>query len=823
VIRSRESAIVGMIPFHALAVRLETQRAAEIAKGCERTIWPQPVALEPPYMPMYIRRRTEEPKQVLATYENGFRPEDLVRLQIWMSPERAFEWTRCESFLKQLSGVSHRLLFEIAGNRDGVSFRLGCHREDLPIVQIAFEAKIEHCIITLLLKGYFDSALASYEIRMRDYLPMPRYHRLLTRPEELKDSPYEGLIAALVKLSPPAIGLYQVIFQPVSPMHDWHQNVQCLTDLEYSGAQISYPTLATRFPQQSPSNALHPTADKLESKAHNDKPFFATAVRVALTGSADPANELLALTTPMSLFQHGGQRLWALTEADYAKVLSPREIHQMLSRGLTYRPGFLVNSDELTGLVHVPPTRPLERWESALNLLDPFSAAEPNLSEGLPIGVATVAGSQQVICISPRIQRQHIRIVARSDMGKSSLMESMILYHIQQGYGVAVLDPHGDLVARLLTLIPKETVARTIYFKPGDPDWIPLWNPLARVSGQDIGRTADDLVAALKSFVTGWGDRLEHILRHGIFALMHLEHTSFLDLLDLLRTGTNESKELKELLLQVVQDEPAQKFWRHDYEKYRADEFGPARHKLRKLLVGGSHALMLSQPYSRFSFRHMMDDGMIFLGDLCSGLGTRVRNALGGFQVASVYGTALGRSDTPRERRKPFYVYMDEAQRFVTDCLEDMLVETRKFGVHLILAHQHLRQFTADQANALAGVGSTIAFNVGEQDADHLARIFPEKVKGRDFLTLEDREALVRIGTAMTKIRTRDRPATPDVNYRDEIIEQSHDRYCLPVGAVRELIRRRHRGRSETFSPLVPGAGKAAPDGQPPARLYDEL
>ena len=213
-IRSRESALVGMIPSHALAVQLAAQRAAEIAKGCERTIWPQPVALEPPYTPMHAGRHAEEPREVLTAYEEPCKIEDLLRLRIWISPERAFDWARCESFLKQLSGVSHRLLFEVAGNHEGISFHLGCHRGDLPTVQTAFEAKVEHCMLTPEQQGFFEVASdVSIAIWLRDYVPEPPYHHLLTRPEELRDSPYEGLIAALMRLLPPAVGLYQVVFQ----------------------------------------------------------------------------------------------------------------------------------------------------------------------------------------------------------------------------------------------------------------------------------------------------------------------------------------------------------------------------------------------------------------------------------------------------------------------------------------------------------------------------------------------------------------------------------------------------------------------------------
>ena len=128
----------------------------------------------------------------------------------------------------------------------------------------------------------------------------------------------------------------------------------------------------------------------------------------------------------------------------------------------------------------------------------------------------------------------------------------MILDDIEKGDGVAVLDPHGDMIERLLCLIPEQHVERVIYFNPADPDWIPLWNPLERIPGQEIGRTANDLVTAIKSFVEsgGWGDRLENILRNMIFGLLHLPGGTFLDISNLLR---NKSKTNEELIRQVLE------------------------------------------------------------------------------------------------------------------------------------------------------------------------------------------------------------------------------------------------------------------------------
>ena len=146
----------------------------------------------------------------------------------------------------------------------------------------------------------------------------------------------------------------------------------------------------------------------------------------------------------------------------------------------------------------------------------------PDLLTGTCIGTCEYAGKIQNVCIPISSRRRGTHPLGRAGTGKSTLLEHIILSDIEEGHGVAVIDPHNDLIERLLRLIPEQHVERTIYFNPGDPDWVPLWNPIEKIVGQDIGRTTNDIVKAIESFVAGggWGDRLENILRNVIYALI---------------------------------------------------------------------------------------------------------------------------------------------------------------------------------------------------------------------------------------------------------------------------------------------------------------
>lgn len=284
------------------------------------------------------------------------------RLRIWVSPQQPCEWSRSELFLKQLAGIRHRASLEVVGCCEAINLQLLCHLEDLPIVRAAFLGEFELCALSSWDNDPLSHVPAKAWARavFHDFYPPPPYSHLFTRPDELGRTPYAALLASLAEIDPPGLGFYQVVFAPVSAGHDWHQNVQVLSDLEFSIKLLSELN-AYRFAQQAPSGDLRHMAMDVETKAHNDKPFFAAALRIGVVNANRGARRRLdALSVAAGLIQHGGRPLNRLDEAVYRDHLSADRIREMFVSGLTYRPGFLVNSLELTSLVHVPPVDVME-------------------------------------------------------------------------------------------------------------------------------------------------------------------------------------------------------------------------------------------------------------------------------------------------------------------------------------------------------------------------------------------------------------------------------------------------------------------------------
>jgi hypothetical protein len=263
---------------------------------------------------------------------------------------------------------------------------------------------------------------------------------------------------------PPALAFYQCVFQPVHAEHNWHQNVALLLDVEYVFKLSSGPSASSRVAQQTPSGDLRQMARDVEGKAHNDKPFFAATVRVGFIGPESLGDEWLkVLGIAINVIQHGGRPLRHVSHAEYARRLSCEQIRDMILCGRTHRSGFIVNSKELTGLVHIPAAGILKPREIPAEVLPSIPLRGDRLAEGTVIGVCRYAGRDLNVCISDRVRRLSTHLVANHGMGKSILEGNMFLQDIER-HGAMFMDAHGDAIKDILPRIKRDFWHRTVYF-----------------------------------------------------------------------------------------------------------------------------------------------------------------------------------------------------------------------------------------------------------------------------------------------------------------------------------------------------------------------
>lgn len=254
---------------------------------------------------------------------------------------------------------------------------------------------------------------------------------------------------------------------------------------------------------------------------------------------------------------------------------------------------------------------------SNLPVIDP-DLLDSNTPQSIltPIGRTNFRGTDMSFGIGPDDRRRHMYIIGKTGMGKSVLLENMIMDDIIKGRGVAVIDPHGDLVEGIIGLIPKNRTNQTIIFDPSDTEWPIAFNMLENISDAQRSFIASGLVGIFKRiFGESWGPRLEHTLRNTILALMEYPGTTLISIPLMLTSDVYRAKVVRKITDPVVK-----KFWTHEYGKLtpqqRNETAGPILNKVGQFLSSTILRNVLGQPKNSFSLRWAMDHKKIIIVNL---------------------------------------------------------------------------------------------------------------------------------------------------------------------------------------------------------------
>ncbi len=363
------------------------------------------------------------------------------------------------------------------------------------------------------------------------------------------------------------------------------------------------------------------------------------------------------------------------------------------------------------------------------------------------IGRANFRNTRRPIGITHAARRHHIYIIGKTGTGKSTLLENMIRQDMAAGMGLALFDPHGDLVERVLASVPDLRRHDLVYFNVPDTTRPFGFNPLERVAPAERALAAAGMLDVFKKIWSeSWGPRLEHILRNALLTLMDQPEATLADVLRLL-----DDAEFRKRAAGRVSNAQVRRFWLREYEGYpahfRAEAVSPVQNKVGAFLANPTLHAILTQPKSSFDLRRLMDEGKILLVNLAKGrIGEDAAALLGALLVSSIGLAALSRAEVSETDRRDFFVYLDEFQSFTTLSLASMLSELRKYRVSLVLAHQYLSQFDEQVRDAVLGnVGTMICFRVGPEDAEFLETEFRPEFSAEDLVRLPNYSIYVRL------------------------------------------------------------------------------
>lgn len=480
------------------------------------------------------------------------------------------------------------------------------------------------------------------------------------------------------------------------------------------------------------------------------------------------------------------------------------------------RQSSIFSTTELASLFHFPlPTTatPNILWRGAK-----VAPAPPDIpKEGVQLGVNVYRGSETPIHFDLNDRRRHLYMVGQTGTGKTTLFLNMIIQDIRAGYGVGVIDPHGDLIEEILQHVPAERVEDVILFDPRDRERPLGFNILQVTDEAQRDLIVNEVVEILQKLAArlnpeSIGPMFEHYLRNALLALVEDPAST---LIDVPRMFVDQK--FRQAILGRVKNPTVLQFWEQEFAQSQrgqmsADMLSYVISKLGRFISNEVVRNLIGQADSSFDVRQVMDEGKILLCNLSKGsLGDINSDLLGFVLVSKIQIAALGRSNIPESERRDFFLYLDEFQNFTTDSIVTILSEARKYRLNLNLTHQFIQQLEDSIREAVFGnVGTVVSYRVGVEDAEFLAKQFEPVFSEYDLVNLERFTACVRLlvgGTPQRpfSLRVLPPPAGGDVQLRQAIREYSRQRYGRERAVVETEILDRFRFGAEKPSPPQPG------------------
>jgi hypothetical protein len=422
-----------------------------------------------------------------------------------------------------------------------------------------------------------------------------------------------------------------------------------------------------------------------------------------------------------------------------------------------YGESCILNFLELCTIWHLPTAKvnvPNIVWGKKLTLEPPenLPVAVPELTEEEKqaitfLGKTTHKNTEKIFGIKKVDRQKHIYIVGKTGTGKSTLLENMAIDDIRKGEGVAVLDPHGDVIQTILDYIPKKRIKDVCVFSPADLEYSYPLNILEIPNPEQKELMVSGIISIFyKLYSHSWGPRLEHILRNVLFTLVNIPNTTLADVLSILQDKGYRTKLLKD-----IHDPYLLQFWEKEFDKMTPQQMteavSPILNKVGQFVTSPLIRRIVKHPKSKVKIEDIMNSGKILLCDLSQGkIGEDNATLLGSMIITQMQIAAMNRAYLPESQRRPFFLYVDEFQNFATSSFIKILSEARKYKLALTLANQYMTQIDEDVTKAILGnVGSQMTFTVGASDARILSQEFGAEIPPEDLTGLERFQLISRI------------------------------------------------------------------------------
>lgn len=434
----------------------------------------------------------------------------------------------------------------------------------------------------------------------------------------------------------------------------------------------------------------------------------------------------------------------------FVKVMPRRKkkvIRNFIYRGFDERNTIVMNAEEMASLWHLPlpwTETPNIKWLGARKL--PAAADVPtSQADGgqIKIGYNLYRGRKTDVWMKGPDRQRHMYLIGKSGSGKTETLAHMIYQDIRLGHGVAVVDPHGDLIEQVLGNIPKERVDDVIVFAPADLERPAGLNMLEARDPSQKDMAASEMISIFyKLFPPEMiGPMFEHTMRNVMLTLMaDSENPGTIAEIPRMITDPEFQKEW----VAKLKDPVVLAYWEKEVANtsdfHKSEMFGYLISKVGRFVENEMMRNIIGQTHSSINFREVMDQSKILLVNLSKGkIGDVNADLLGMIVVTKLQMAALSRADMPESERKDFFLYIDEFQNFVTDSIATILSEARKYRLNLIIAHQYIGQLVKNNdakiKDAVFGnVGTMFTSRIGPEDVETLEKVYAPEASGYDLM-----------------------------------------------------------------------------------------
>lgn len=391
--------------------------------------------------------------------------------------------------------------------------------------------------------------------------------------------------------------------------------------------------------------------------------------------------------------------------------------------------------------------------------------------------------------IKAKDRLKHMYVIGKTGMGKSTLLENMAIQDIQNGEGIAFLDPHGGTAEKLLDYVPENRIKDILYFAPFDIDYPIAFNVMEDIGEEKRHLVLSGLMSAFKKLFgeESFSDRMQYILQNTILALLEYPGATMLGINKML-----SDKEYRNKVITNVTDPSVKSYWVKEYagytERFAAEAIPAIQNKIGQFTSNPLIRNIIGQGKSSFDFRDIMDNKKIMIINLSKGrVGEGNANLIGSMLITKIYLAAMSRAEKNEKELAllpNFYLYVDEFQSFANKSFADILSEARKYKLNLTIAHQYIEQMEEEVRDAVFGnVGTLISFRVGAFDADVLEKEFAPVFVAEDLVNLGFAQIYLKLmidGVSSQPFSATTMPpiARPDISFKEDVIKSSRELFA---------------------------------------------